>query len=102
IIRKRKFVRHFPEEFGGNMTGRYVGQSIKRTEDPRLIKGLGHYVDDVKLADTLHCAILRSVYAHARINSIDTQAAADLDGVVAIYTGADLAGKIGNVPVASA
>ena len=84
------------------MTGRYVGQSIKRTEDSRLIKGIGHYVDDVKLADTLHCAILRSVYAHARINSIETQAAADLDGVVAIYTGADLAGKIGNVPVASA
>jgi carbon-monoxide dehydrogenase large subunit len=84
------------------MTGRYVGQKIKRTEDPRLIQGIGHYVDDVKLPDTLHCVILRSIYAHARINSIDTQAAAALQGVVAIYTGADLVGKIGNVPVASA
>ncbi|HZS48750.1 MAG TPA: glyceraldehyde dehydrogenase subunit alpha [Blastocatellia bacterium] len=84
------------------MASRYVGQKIKRTEDPRLIKGIGHYVDDIKLPDTLHCVILHSIYAHARINSIDTEAAAALPGVVAIYTGADIKDKIGNVPVASA
>jgi carbon-monoxide dehydrogenase large subunit len=38
---------------------KYVGKSIKRTEDPRLIKGLAHYVDDVRLVDTLHVAFVR-------------------------------------------
>lgn len=81
---------------------KYVGQRIKRTEDPRLIKGLAHYVDDIKLPDTLHVAFLRSMYAHAKIKSIDTSEAAHAPGVVAVYTGADVAGKIGNVPCAAA
>lgn len=79
---------------------KYVGQKVKRTEDPRLIQGLGHYVDDIKLADTLHVAILRSPHAHARINSINTDAAKQAPGVVAVYTGADVADKIGQVPCA--
>ena len=53
------------------MTNKYVGKRIKRTEDPRLIKGLAHYVDDLRLPDTLHVAFVRSVHAHARINSVD-------------------------------
>ena len=61
-----------------------VGKPIKRTEDPRLIQGLAHYVDDVRLPDTLHAAFLRSIYAHARIKSIDTTAAQKLPGVVAV------------------
>lgn len=81
---------------------KYVGQRIKRTEDPRLIQGLAHYVDDIKLPDTLHVAFLRSMYAHARIKSIDTSEAAHAPGVVAVYTGADVAGKVGNVPCAAA
>src|ERR1044072_2473690 len=81
---------------------KYVGQRIKRTEDPRLIQGIGHYVDDIKLPDTLHVAILRSMYAHARINSIDVSEAANAPGVVAVYTGADVADKIGAVPCAGA
>jgi len=79
----------------------YVGQRVKRTEDPRLIKGLAHYVDDVRLPDTLHVAFVRSVYAHARINGIDIGEALKAPGVVAIYTGKDVA-KIGPVPCASA
>lgn len=79
----------------------YVGQRIKRTEDPRLIKGLAHYVDDIRLPDTLHVAFVRSVYAHARITSIDTSEALQAPGVVAVYTGKDVA-KIGLVPCASA
>src|SRR5436190_2493392 len=82
--------------------GKYVGQSIKRTEDPRLIKGLAHYVDDVRLPDTLHVCFVRSIYAHARINGIDTIEAANAPGVVAIYTGKDVAEKIGPVPCAAA
>src|SRR5882724_11343147 len=80
----------------------YVGQRIKRTEDPRLIKGLAHYVDDIRLPDTLHVAFVRSVYAHARITSIDVSEALRAPGVVAVYTGKDIAGKIGPVPCASA
>ena len=81
---------------------KYVGQRIKRTEDPRLIKGLAHYVDDIRLPDTLHVAFVRSVYAHARISSIDAGEALKAPGVVAVYTGKDIAGKIGPVPCASA
>ncbi|MDQ2977460.1 MAG: xanthine dehydrogenase family protein molybdopterin-binding subunit [Acidobacteriota bacterium] len=83
------------------MANRYVGQRVKRTEDPRLIKGLAHYVDDIRLPDTLHVAFVRSVYAHARINGIDTTEALKAPGVVAVYTGKDVA-KIGPVPCASA
>ena len=83
------------------MAHKYVGQRVKRTEDPRLIKGLGHYVDDIKLPDTLYVAFLRSIYAHARITNIDISEAAQAPGVVAIYTGRDVAEKIGPVPCAS-
>lgn len=84
------------------MAGKYVGQRVKRTEDPRLIKGLAHYVDDIKLPDTLHVTFLRSIYAHARLRSVDTSAAAKAPGVVAVYTGKDISKKIGPVPCASA
>ncbi|HUK89993.1 MAG TPA: xanthine dehydrogenase family protein molybdopterin-binding subunit [Blastocatellia bacterium] len=84
------------------MANKYVGKRIKRTEDPRLIQGLGHYVDDIRLPDTLHVAFVRSIYAHARINGVDTAAATQAPGVVAVYTGADVAGKVGAVPCAGA
>ena len=83
------------------MAEKTVGKPIKRTEDPRLIQGLAHYVDDVRLPDTLHAAFLRSIYAHARIKSIDTTAALKLPGVVAVYTGKDVQ-KIGVVPCGAA
>jgi len=83
------------------MPGKYVGQRVKRTEDPRLIKGLAHYVDDIRLPDTLFVSFVRSQYAHARINSIDTGEALKAPGVVAVYTGKDVAG-LGPVPCASA
>src|SRR5215475_5973672 len=81
---------------------KYIGQKIKRTEDPRLIQGIGHYVDDIELAGTLSVAILRSPYAHAKINSIDIAAAKSAPGVIAVYTGKDVEGKVGNVPCAVA
>lgn len=80
---------------------RYIGQRLKRTEDPRLIQGIGHYVDDIRLPDTLHVAVLRSPYAHAEIASIDVSAAKALPGVVAVVTGADVAEAVGPVPCAS-
>src|SRR5262245_32630233 len=81
---------------------KYIGQKVKRTEDPRLIQGLGHYVDDIKLADTLSVAILRSPHAHAKIRAIDIEAAETSPGVIAVYTGKDIEGKIGYVPCAAA
>ncbi|MEP6707655.1 MAG: xanthine dehydrogenase family protein molybdopterin-binding subunit [Pyrinomonadaceae bacterium] len=80
---------------------KYVGQRIKRTEDPRLIKGLAHYVDDIKLPDTLHVSFVRSIYAHARISKVDVSEAVKAPGVVAVFTGKDVA-KVGPVPCASA
>ncbi len=68
-----------------------IGQSIKRKEDDRFIRGKGTYVDDISLPGMLHMVILRSPMAHAKLVSIDTSAAAALDGVVAVITGADLA-----------
>ena len=84
------------------MPNKYVGQRVKRTEDPRLIKGLAHYVDDIGLPGTLHVAFVRSVFAHARITGIDATAAHETPGVVAVYTGAEIADKIGPVPCAGA
>src|SRR2546422_9398286 len=84
------------------MADKYVGRRIKRTEDPRLIKGLAHYVDDVALPGTLHVAFVRSMYAHARITGIDTTEALKVPGVIAVYTGKDIATKIGPVPCAAA
>jgi carbon-monoxide dehydrogenase large subunit len=78
-----------------------VGARIKRREDPRLIQGLAQYVDDVKLVDILHVAILRSPYAHARIQSINVDAAKNHPGVVAVVTGEDIKDKLGTVPCAT-
>ena len=79
---------------------RLFGSSIKRREDPRMITGRGMYTEDVKLTGMTYMAILRSPYAHARIKSIDTSRARDLHGVIAVFTGKDLEGKINPVPCA--
>src|SRR5437588_2523824 len=80
---------------------KYVGQPMKRIEDPRLIKGIGTFTDDLRLPGVLHAAILRSPHAHARIASIDTAAAKALPGVVAVLVGADVNDACGAVPCAS-
>src|SRR6516162_995082 len=68
-----------------------VGARIKRTEDPRLLTGLGSYTDDRQVARLLHVAFRRSEHAHARIVSIDCAAARAAPGVVAVLTAQDLA-----------
>jgi aerobic carbon-monoxide dehydrogenase large subunit len=70
---------------------RGVGHSVKRKEDERFIRGKGNYVEDIKLPGMLYMSILRSPFAHARINSIDTSRAEELPGVVAVVTGETLA-----------
>jgi aerobic carbon-monoxide dehydrogenase large subunit len=69
---------------------RFVGQSVKRREDPRLLAGRGRYADDISLPGQLHIAFLRSDVAAGRILSIDTTEARALPGVRAVLTGADL------------
>jgi aerobic carbon-monoxide dehydrogenase large subunit len=69
-----------------------VGHSIRRKEDDRFIQGAGRYLDDVVLPGMLHMAILRSPVAHARLVSIDSSAAMEIPGVVAVVTGEMLKG----------
>src|SRR6267143_5672892 len=66
----------------------FIGESIKRKEDDRFIRGKGNYVDDITLPGMLHMSILRSPFAHARIRSINTKSAEAVPGVVAVVTGA--------------
>ncbi len=78
---------------------RMIGASVKRKEDYRFLTGAGQYTDDVVLAHQTWAVFLRSPYAHARIRSIDTTAAKAAPGVVAIFTGADLAAdNVGGLP----
>jgi aerobic carbon-monoxide dehydrogenase large subunit len=76
-----------------------VGERVKRREDPRLIQGRGSYVDDLKVTGMLHLAFKRCDIAHGKITSIDTSAAANMDGVEAVYTGADIAKVLGPMPI---
>src|SRR5579859_1587822 len=84
------------------MSTKLLGERIKRKEDPRLIQGGAHYVDDFKLDGMLYMAFVRSVHPHARIRKVDTAAAKVLPGVIAVYTGHDIKGKLGLVPCAAA
>src|SRR5262245_7010020 len=68
-----------------------IGQSIKRLEDGRLLRGGGRFHDDVNLPGQLHAVLVRSIHAHARLRGVGTDAARRAPGVVAVFTGADLA-----------
>jgi carbon-monoxide dehydrogenase large subunit len=68
-----------------------MGHSVKRKEDARFIRGKGNYVDDVRLPGMIWLDIVRSPYAHAKINSIDSAKALAIPGVLAVITGQDLA-----------
>ncbi|KIZ44916.1 xanthine dehydrogenase family protein molybdopterin-binding subunit, partial [Rhodopseudomonas palustris] len=76
-----------------------TGQPVKRLEDQRLLTGLGHYLDDKPADGALWLFVLRSPHAHARIGAIDTEAAREMQGVEAVFTGADLvADDVGTLP----
>ena len=68
-----------------------IGKSVKRVEDKRFITGKGRYTDDIVLPGMLHAQIIRSHYAHAKILNIDTSEAEVMEGVIAIFTGKDIA-----------
>ncbi len=67
-----------------------MGHSMKRKEDPRFVRGKGHYVDDVVLPGMLYLDIVRSPFAHAKIKSINTDRAMKVPGVLAVITGETL------------
>src|SRR5580765_6583812 len=78
-----------------------VGERVKRREDPRLIQGRATYVDDLKIAGMQHLAFKRSDVAHGRIRSIDVTAALAMDGVEAVFTGAQIAELLQPMPIAT-
>ena len=86
---------------GQPTTGSHIGKAMKRKEDPRLIQGLAHYVDDIVLPNMLHAVFVRTPYAHAKLRSIDSSKAKSAPGVVAVLTGADVKGAVGTVPCAA-
>ena len=76
-----------------------VGQRVKRREDPRLVQGRGTYVDDIKIAGMQCLAFKRSDVAHGRIVSIDVAAAEAMEGVEAVFTGAQLTALVPPMPI---
>ena len=72
------------------MATRIFGSAIKRREVPRLLTGQAKYTDDFVLPGMVHLAVVRSPYAHARINRIDLSAARALPGVLGVYTGQEM------------
>ncbi len=80
------------------MTASVLGQSIRRKEDYRFLTGSGRYTDDVTVPGQVYAYFLRSPHAHARIRSIDSAAAKAAPGVIAIYDGNDIAGKMNGLP----
>jgi carbon-monoxide dehydrogenase large subunit len=79
---------------------RVFGARIKRREDPRLITGTATYTDDIVIPGMCYAVIVRSPYAHARIKGIDVEQARRHPGVVAVFTGKDLEGKVNPIPCA--
>ncbi len=79
------------EKHTGNK--RWVGASLPRKEEDRLLRGRGKFVDDIKLREMLSLKFVRSPYAHARILNVDTSAAEALPGVVCVLTGKEVAAQ---------
>ena len=70
---------------------KWIGQSVERLEDPPLVRGRGCFAADISFPHQLHMRIVRSNHAHGRIVAVDTAAARELPGVVAVWTAAEIA-----------
>ncbi|MFF0112788.1 xanthine dehydrogenase family protein molybdopterin-binding subunit [Streptomyces prasinus] len=84
----------------GQRAGREVGRGRLRKEDARLITGQTNWTDNISVTGLLHLAFLRSPMAHARIERVDVSPALERPGVVAAFSGRDLAGGLGSLPCA--
>lgn len=78
---------------------RFTGARVHRVEDNRILTGRGAYVDDFKLPRMLHASFVRSPFAHAKVNRVEVGEARSLEGVVQVFTGADLASVASPVTV---
>ncbi|MGH3104733.1 MAG: xanthine dehydrogenase family protein molybdopterin-binding subunit, partial [Gaiellaceae bacterium] len=79
----------------------YVGTTVARKEDPKLLTGQGRFTENLSVPGMVWAVLVRSPYAHARIRSVDTSGAREAQGVVAAFSGADLAGEwAGPLPMA--
>ncbi len=76
----------------------HIGESLRRKEDYRFLVGAGQYTDDINLNNQLHAVFVRSPHAHAKLLGVDTAAAKAMPGVQAIFTGADIEGKMNGLP----
>ena len=81
------------------MSEKYFGKAVKRTEDPKFIKGEGRYTDDINLHGQAYVVMVRCPYAHAKINSIDPSEALEHPGVLDVIVGQELLDAgIGSIP----
>ena len=76
----------------------HIGEALRRKEDYRFLTGAGNYTDDITLANQSHAVFVRSPHAHAVIKSVDTAEALKMPGVVGIFSGKDIEGKMGGLP----
>jgi carbon-monoxide dehydrogenase large subunit len=76
----------------------YIGRSLKRFEDPRLLVGEGQFIDDMQLPDMLHAVVVRSTHAHARLVSVDAEPVRRQPGVITVLTARQLTGKVRDIP----
>ena len=81
------------------MTARLTGQSVDRVEGPRLLRGEGRFIGNIRHPDMLHAAFVRSTMAHARILGVHTSAAKDTPGVVAVFTDDDFTGVVNPITI---
>ena len=79
--------------------GGFIGQRVKRKEDPRFLRGEGNYVDDIQLHGMAHAALLRSPHAHARIRAVNTREALRIPGVLSVITFQDISHMAKPIPM---
>src|SRR5262249_10718873 len=82
-------VRHMQLRSGATLNQIAIGSATPRFEDARFVRGLGRYVDDIRLPNEAHMVVVRSPHAAAKINAIDTAKARAAPGVLCVLTGAD-------------
>ncbi|HXW18501.1 MAG TPA: molybdopterin cofactor-binding domain-containing protein, partial [Candidatus Acidoferrales bacterium] len=92
--RKAKRPKSKASSNGASAEGKWIGKSLRRREEMRLVQGQGSFVDDKKLLGMTHMRVIRSPYAHARITSLDVSKAAAAPGVVCTLTGKEVAGMV--------
>lgn len=76
----------------------HIGEAVRRKEDARFLTGAGNYTDDIVLPNQAHAVFVRSPHAHAAIRSVDIAEAEKMPGVVGIFSGKDIDGKMGGLP----